>query len=840
MLPHTLKKPTLIILAIASVSLGVLLGTGFTVRYMAAMVLLIVLPGLGLVRWITGQRAQLTGFERVILGLAAGYPFAVVVTLLVHYVPGPPTAPLAVAAYALGTALLWLVPHKGSDAPAAALIPLRSVVVLALILAGAGFLSFAHLGTSEFQGDEAMVLMNAGGALQGDDTVLFYHRKAPAEILLPLTLWLLSGTITEFMARFPFALSGLLAVPLLYMLGRRMFNESVGLAAAALLALNGYLIGFSRIVQYQSLVIMLTVAALCCFWMFAKEDCPRFQILGAVFVAAGLLAHYDGFFALPPIAYLYWCWLRGRSGFSARQRRIFLAALAVGLGLLCLFYVPFLNPEYFGQTSEYLQFRVGGDTLYNNLSMWLHLSTTYNSTYYVAFLIVLAGVAAFRYVIRGRGIFWVWGGVALAAVFTVVWFPALWRVRDTWFAFVPFLLLLPLVFVVARRADGFRAAWVWFGVPFLVYNFFLVKYPGTHFWTMFPGLALVAGAGAERLEAWGFGLRVSRPWVSAVAAAAVIVISVIFGYYLYVAFVRVEPEFRSGYPTAKPAFYWAVYDELPSRDFFGFPHRAGWKAVSVLYEQDVLEGEFNSNEGGEITSWYLPHAPRYYCRPSPKYYFIAQSVQDREEVPEGELGTRYALTALVTVGGRPGIQIYERDAVPGPIDRYALEDYEWAFDRDRTPWNRLTTMGQFIQTTHSADFGGFVELLGYDLDVSRDCAGSELVLTLFWRRKGTAIPQDYKVFVHLESDRLWGQADDMPGCSAWPTTTWRPGEIVADRHIVPVDAAAPPGDYVLKVGLYEPLSGMRLDVLDEAGNPQSDHLELTQIELQDSCVRTAP
>ena len=839
MLPQTLKKPILIILAIALVSLGVLLETGFMVRYMAAMVLLIVLPGLGLVRWVTGLGAQLTGLERVILGLAAGYPFAVVMTLLVHYVPGPPTAPLAVAACALGIALLWFVPHKRSDAPAAEPIPLGSVVVLALILAGAGFLSFAHLGTSEFQGDEAMALMNAGSALQGDDTVLFYHRKGPAEILLPLALWLLSGTVTEFMARFPFALSGLLAVPLLYMLGRRTFNESVGLAAAALLTLNGYLVGFSRIVQYQSLVIMLTVAALCCFWMFAKEHCPRGQILSAVFVAAALLAHYDGFFALPPIAYLCWHWLRNRRG-PSRQGRIFLPALAVGLGLLCLFYVPFLHPEYFGQTSEYLQFRAGGDVLYNNLSTWLHLNTTYNSTYYVALLIVLAGFTAFRYVVRGRGVFWVWGGVALAAVFTVIWFPALWRVRNTWFAFVPFLLLLSLVFVVARRADGFRVAWVWFGVPFLVYNFFLVKYPGTHFWTMFPGLALVAGAGVERLGAWRFGLQVSRPWALAVAAAAIIVLSVVFGYYLYVAFVRVEPEFRAGYPAAKPAFYWTVYDELPSRDFFGFPHRAGWKAVSVLYEQGVLEGEFNSNEGGEITSWYLPHAPRYYCRPLPKYYFIAQSVQDREEVPEGELGTRYGLTALVTVEGRPGIQIYARDTVPGSVARYELEDYERVFDLNRTPWNRLTTMGQFIQTSHSADFGGFAELLGYDLDISRGCAGGEVVLTLFWRRRGAVVPEDYKVFVHLESDRLWGQADDMPGCSAWPTTTWRPGEIVADRHIVPVDAAAPPGDYVLKVGLYEPLSGKRLDVLDEAGNPQSDHLELTQIELQDSCMRTSP
>ena len=51
-------------------------------------------------------------------------------------------------------------------------------------------------------------------------------------------------------------LAGLLA---LFVLGWAMFGPVAGWSAAMLLAVEGYLIGFARIVQYQSVVVLMTV-----------------------------------------------------------------------------------------------------------------------------------------------------------------------------------------------------------------------------------------------------------------------------------------------------------------------------------------------------------------------------------------------------------------------------------------------------------------------------------------------------------------------------------------------------------------------------------------------------
>jgi hypothetical protein len=93
------------------------------------------------------------------------------------------------------------------------------------------------------------------------------------------------------------------------------------------------------------------------------------------------------------------------------------------------------------------------------------------------------------------------------------------------------------------------------------------------------------------------------------------------------------------------------------------------------------------------------------------------------------------------------------------------------------------------------------------------------------------------VFTHLLSDRinpatgslLWGQHDAEPDNFARPTPTWLPGEIIIDRHAIPVDSSAPPGKYRVEIGLYDGLSGARLAVFDEDGTPLGDHVTLEEV-----------
>ena len=67
--------------------------------------------------------------------------------------------------------------------------------------------------------------------------------------------------LNEATARFPFALCGLVGSLGIYLLGRRAFGERAGLIAFFLFAINGYFIGFARVVQYQSLVLTMSILA---------------------------------------------------------------------------------------------------------------------------------------------------------------------------------------------------------------------------------------------------------------------------------------------------------------------------------------------------------------------------------------------------------------------------------------------------------------------------------------------------------------------------------------------------------------------------------------------------
>jgi 4-amino-4-deoxy-L-arabinose transferase-like glycosyltransferase len=111
-----------------------------------------------------------------------------------------------------------------------------------------------------------------------------------------------------------------------------------------------------------------------------------------------------------------------------------------------------------------------------------------------------------------------------------------------------------------------------------------------------------------------------------------------------------------------------------------------------------------------------------------------------------------------------------------------------------------------------ADFGGVVAVLGYE--VGPAVAGETLPLTLYWRIEG-APPAEFTPFVHLE-DR-WGTRWSQVETFAYPTAQWQPGEVVIQRIAVPVPAGAPPGDYRLRLGWFNPGTGERLPLLDEDG-----------------------
>lgn len=99
-----------------------------------------------------------------------------------------------------------------------------------------------------------------------------------------------------------------------------------------------------------------------------------------------------------------------------------------------------------------------------------------------------------------------------------------------------------------------------------------------------------------------------------------------------------------------------------------------------------------------------------------------------------------------------------------------------------------------------------------------------VILTLTWSAT-QPIPDDYAIFVHLvdAQGNLIAQGDAPPRDGYWPTSHWQPEEAVASRHIIPLPADLPAGDYKLLVGMYDPASGRRLAIRAAAGTAWPDH-----------------
>ena len=99
--------------------------------------------------------------------------------------------------------------------------------------------------------------------------------------------------------------------------------------------------------------------------------------------------------------------------------------------------------------------------------------------------------------------------------------------------------------------------------------------------------------------------------------------------------------------------------------------------------------------------------------------------------------------------------------------------------------------------------------------------GDAVRLTLYWQT--TAQPADlYTVFVHLvgPDGTIVAQGDQWPG--GLPSNTWAAGQVVVDGYVIELPAEAPAGVYQVVVGLYTAADGVRLAVVNPAGEAVPD------------------
>jgi hypothetical protein len=182
---------------------------------------------------------------------------------------------------------------------------------------------------------------------------------------------------------------------------------------------------------------------------------------------------------------------------------------------------------------------------------------------------------------------------------------------------------------------------------------------------------------------------------------------------------------------------------------------------------------------------------------APVYYVLT-------DAPNGEQERRFATL-------HPEARLEQAVTKPGGHSRFLLFRLPWA------------PIGEDVALDPPARFDGGIKLAGFNVEKRRARPGESVRLTLYW--EATARPRrDFTVFNHVARsaagvETLAGQRDGQPSLGRRPTTDWRPGDFIADRHDIAIRSDAVPGEYELRTGLYELATLQRLAVARGASAP---------------------
>ena len=131
-------------------------------------------------------------------------------------------------------------------------------------------------------------------------------------------------------------------------------------------------------------------------------------------------------------------------------------------------------------------------------------------------------------------------------------------------------------------------------------------------------------------------------------------------------------------------------------------------------------------------------------------------------------------------------------------------------------------------STDSVDYGGVLApsrpvnvnlgnaalLLGYDID-GKPRSGGNVGVAVWWRVLNRPNVRDYGPIARLTDQ--WGSAWGETLPFHYPSEQWTPGERIIDHLRIRVAPGAPPGDYVIRFGLYSGSADITLPVLGADG-----------------------
>ncbi|MHB1131401.1 MAG: glycosyltransferase family 39 protein [Chloroflexota bacterium] len=209
-------------------------------------------------------------------------------------------------------------------------------VLPALVTLLGAALRFYDLGTESYWMDEITMIRVAGGS--ADSLVAEALSGRPPIYVFAAHYWMLVFGTSEAAARALSAVAGTLALPAMYLLGKRLFGRQVGLSAMFLMAISEFQIYHSQDLRYYPFVVLFTLLS----FLFLTRALARHQPVDlALYALTATLTFYSHTYAFLVLVaqglYLLVRWRHLRPVLGRWALTLGSLALLVGPGFLLAF-----------------------------------------------------------------------------------------------------------------------------------------------------------------------------------------------------------------------------------------------------------------------------------------------------------------------------------------------------------------------------------------------------------------------------------------------------------------------------------------------------------------------
>ncbi len=668
----------------------------------------------------------------------------------------------------------------------------RTSTPLLALLAFLAFLAFAlytfRLDYQSLWYDEGFSVYVARMSL-GEITAHTARDIHPPFYYYLLHFWLLIVGSTEFTLRFLSLVFGVLTVPLIYAVGKRLLGRASGLLAAGLVAISPLFLWYSQEARMYTLVTFLCLLSTYLLLRVMDAQAKR-ALLWTAYVLSSVVAAYAHFYAFFVLAFqvlfllCWWAlWSRGR----VRQRWPALVS-----GLICQLavlggYLPwsgFVLQRYGADVSYWAGTLKVSEVLRKTL---ITFSTGHSVLEAIAqpialgYLLVLSAGLVILVLIRAGARATPGADEAAPSAMLQCW-PRLTLFSLLLYLGLPVLLLL----LVSYQRPKFHPRYLMLASP----AFFLLISGGI------AGLLAVARSNAGRRRVGGLA--------SACVFLSFIVLTSAYAVYnAYFDIDFLKDDFRSA----------ARYIE---------EHKGDNEVVILSSGHFFPVFTYYYHEG----DWYpIPDEPTLSAE-RVLNYDLADQLNRILPGKDGVWVLLWQHEVVDPVGFLTMMLGEEGNIMPYEGGFWGLELLHYVMP----PGVRFSKEPQ-IEHPLTVNFEDRVQLLGYTVSEGK-ATTRELEVIFYWQAL-EGLADDYKVSLRVrdEAGHEWGGYDGRPTGLLYPTFRWPVGEKLFGQLFIAPHVATPPGEYELQVSLYSDVNLVGLDILDPQGTPMGTSASFGIVEL---------